>query len=90
MADVRYDLEMKLMEFGIDRPVYHGGDFTGVKIMQLLEKMDDIFESFKDIIRNTDGKDASDAEVEQVCDRYFFWAYYLIAVLVMQGRHVGC
>ena len=53
---VQKQMEMVLRKNDIDRPTYHGGELTGVKIKVLLQKIDVIVIEFKRIINKCDGK----------------------------------
>ena len=50
-GEVRARMERALRKHGIDRPAYHGGDLTGVKVKVLLQKIDVIFgDEFEQIL----------------------------------------
>ena len=42
----RVQLEVKLREYCITRPSYHGGDLTGTKVKVLLPHIDELFDEF--------------------------------------------
>ena len=69
-APVRVKLEHKLVEFGIERESYHGGDLSGVKVIVLFQKMDKIFKGFDDILIQVDNKPCEDIEVRDMIKRY--------------------
>ena len=69
-GEVRINLENKLHEYGIRRPTYHGGDLTGVKIKQLLQSIDIIFEDFRQIIIVEEDRLADDDEVHKMTSMY--------------------
>ena len=54
---------MKLQEYGIDRPTYHGGDLTGVKVKVLFQNVDVIMAEFKLICNECEEKGATDDEM---------------------------
>jgi hypothetical protein len=60
---VRRTLQLKLRELGIDHPSYHGGEFAGVKVKVLLQKIDIIFDEFHTIILDCEDRKANDVEV---------------------------
>ena len=55
--------EAKLVEFGIDRAKYHGGDLEGTSIIRLFQNANNIFKQFSiqinKIITNDDQKKGS-------------------------------
>ena len=80
-GDTRIQLEMKLLKYGISRPPYHGGDFTGVKIKVLLQAVDKLFQGeFKDIILGAVDRDADDDEVNNMVNRYMYLGFLLDGV----------
>jgi hypothetical protein len=86
---VRFKLEKKLKENGIDRPAYHGGDLTGVKVKVLLQNIDKIFgEEFKEIIMEVEDREVGDDEVNQMVDMYRDLGFMLDGVFSL-GR-IGC
>ena len=77
-GDVRIQLERKLLQFGISRPPYHGGDFTGVKIKVLLQAVDKLFQvDFKDIIFGVLDREADDNEVNMMVNMYMHLGFLL-------------
>ena len=69
-APIRVELEKKLSEFGIERPVYHGGEFEGTTIKVLFQKIDAILKSFKEVILAEDDRVAKDDEVNKMVDMF--------------------
>ena len=63
-------LETKLVEFGIDRARYHGGDLEGTSIIRLFQNVGKIFNKFSfeinKIIKNKEQK----KEVNDYTSRY--------------------
>ena len=66
----RQKMELKLQEYGIDRPTYHGGDLTGVKVKVLFQNVDVIMAEFKLICDECEEKGATDEEVDEMVGRY--------------------
>jgi hypothetical protein len=86
---VRFKLEKKLKENGIDRPVYHGGNLTGVKVKVLLQNINKIFgEEFKEIIMEVEDREVGNGEVNQMVDMYRDLGFMLDGVFSL-GR-IGC
>jgi hypothetical protein len=76
-GEIRKKLELKLREYGIDRPSYHGGDLTGVKVKVLLQKIDIIFDEFHNIILDCEDRKADEVEVFTVVTMYQTLGYLL-------------
>ena len=62
-GEIRKKMELKLQEYGIDRPTYHGGDLTGVKVKVLFQNVDVIMAEFKLICNECEEKGATDDEM---------------------------
>ena len=69
-GEIRKKMELKLQEYGIDRPTYHGGDLTGVKVKVLFQNVDVIMAEFKLICDECEEKGATDEEVDEMVGRY--------------------
>ena len=70
-GEVRVKMEKVLKSYGIHRPVYHGGDLTGVKVKVLLQNIDEIFRNdFKQIITDVEDKIPEDDEVYSIINMY--------------------
>ena len=63
-------LEAKLVEFGINRARYHGGDLEGTSIIRLFQNADNIFKQFSIAINNIITNDEQKKEVEHYTIRY--------------------
>ena len=57
-----------LKKYGIDRPTYHSGDLTGVKVKVLLQNIDVIFgEEFRTVLIDAvEDSDADEGEIKKV------------------------
>jgi hypothetical protein len=88
-GEVRKSLELKLREYGIDRPSYHGGDLTGVKVKVLLQKIDIIFDEFHTIILECEDRKADDVEVFTVVTMYQELGYILDGVFAIARTPYG-
>ena len=58
-------LEAKLVEFGIDRARYHGGDLEGTSIIRLFQNANKIFNQFLMAIKNIITNEEQEKEVEE-------------------------
>ena len=70
---VRAKLEAIMKKNGIVRPVYHGGELTGVKVKELLQKIDVIFgKEFKKVLLEVPENErlAKNDEVNKMVDMY--------------------
>ena len=89
---VRLELEKKLMEYGIKRPPYHGGDFTGVTIKDVLQAIDKLFGvEFKNIILSVNESERSgkDTEVNQILEMYTHLGFLLDGVYSLARTRNG-
>ena len=63
-------LEAKLVEFGIDRARYHGGDLEGTSIIRLFQNANKIFNQFSMKIKNIITNEEQKKEVEDYTMRF--------------------
>ena len=63
-------LEAKLVEFGIDRARYHGGDLEGTSIIRLFQNVDNIFNQISVEINKIITNDDQKKEVKDYTMRY--------------------
>ena len=89
LADVRLTLEVSLYKNGIERPVYHGGDLTGVMVKKLFQNIDVVLDYFKTIIMNVNDRSADDREVELICERYNQLGFLFDAVFSIARTQSG-
>ena len=80
-------LEAKLVEFGIDRARYHGGDLEGTSIVWLFQNANKIFNQFSMAIKNIITNEEQKKEVEKYTMRFieictlFDWLFSLSKTL---------
>jgi hypothetical protein len=90
MAPLRQELEAAMVSFGIgERPVYHGGELEGTKIVILLQKICPLFNEFKEIILGVDNRAANDEEVHKVISFYINLGYLLDGVFSLARTESG-
>ena len=89
MAPLRQELEAAMASFGIERPVYHGGELEGTKIIILLQKIRPLFNEFKEIILGVDNRAANDEEVNKVISYYINLGYLLDGVFSLARTESG-
>ena len=89
LADVRLTLEVSLYKNAIERPVYHGGDLTGVMVKKLFQNIDVVLDDFKIIIMNVNDRSADDREVELICERYNQLGFLFDAVFSIARTQSG-
>ena len=77
---VRKTLEKALRSHGVDRPSYHGGELTGVKIKVMFQKIDTIMEDFKNIIMEAQEKSANDNEIKYILEMFTHLGFLLDGV----------
>ena len=82
MADI---LEAKLVEFGIDRARYHGGDLEVTSIIRLFQNADNIFKQFSLEINKIITNDEPKKKVKDYTERFIENAFYLIYCFLYQG-----
>ena len=71
MSNVRQQLERVLVDHGIVRAAYHGGDMNGTYVLILLQKCDEIFEDFKQtIVKVPEDERCDNDEVADMTRRY--------------------
>ena len=63
-------LEAKLVEFRINRAIYHDGDLKGTSIIRLFQNTDNIFKQFSIAINNIITNDEQKKKVEDYTLRY--------------------
>ena len=63
-------MESKLIECGIDRAKYHGGDLEGTSIVRMFQNSNEIFNQFKISMSKSISEDVQINEVNDVTERY--------------------
>ena len=63
-------MKSKLIECGIDRAKYHGGDLEGTSIVRMFQNANRIFNQFKISISKSIIEDTQIKEVNNVTERY--------------------
>ena len=63
-------MESKLIEYGIDRAKYHGGNLEGTSIVRMFQNANEIFNQFKISISKSIIEDTQIKEVNDVTERY--------------------
>ena len=68
--NIPFLLELKLIEYGIDRTKYHGGHLEGTSIVRMLQNANEIFNQYKISISKSIIEDAQINGVNDVTERY--------------------
>ena len=68
--NLTFILESKLIEHGIDRAKYHGGDLEGTSIVRIFQNSNEIFTQFKEDISKLIKEEDKINEVIDVTERY--------------------
>ena len=68
--NITFLLESKLIEYGIDRTKYHGGDLEGTSIVRMFQNANEIFNQFKISISKTIIEDTQIKEVNDYSNFY--------------------
>jgi hypothetical protein len=88
-GEIRKKLELKLREYGIDRPSYHGGNLTGVKVKVLLQKINVVFDEFHNIILDCEDRKADKVEVFTIVTMYQTLGYLLDGTFLIARTPYG-
>ena len=68
--NITFLLESKLIEYGIDRAKYHGGDLEGTSIVRMFQNSNESFTQFKISITKFISEEIQINEVNDVTERY--------------------
>ena len=63
-------MESKIIEYGIDRAKYHGGDLEGTSIVRMFQNSNEIFNQFKISITKFISEEVQKKEVNDIIERY--------------------
>ena len=90
-GEVRIKLENILKKYGIDRPTYHSGDLTGVKVKVLLQNIDVIFgEEFRTVLIDAaEDSDVDEEEIKKVVDMYTHLGFLLDGIFSFARTKCG-
>ena len=83
-------MEKELYDNGITRPTYHGGDFSGVTIKDILQVIDVLFNvKFKNLILAVTDREADDEEVNMMMEMYSHLGILLDGVFSLARTRCG-
>ena len=88
-GEIRIELEKVLKKHGIERPPYHGGDLTGVKVQVLFQNVDVIFGEFQEKVMAIQDRRADDDEVRQMFEMYIKLGFILDGIFSLARTKTG-